>query len=456
MKYFLLIIAALLVNPTAQAKPLKNDMHTCNKIEPALQAYIEQGVFQGSLLLAKDGQVLCQRNVGFTDQNKRKPISNTTRFPIASLSKPIVATLILKLQEDGTIDLQKTVGEYLPEFKAPWSNQVTLHHLLTNRSGLPSHFSLSDWGTGKYQKTLPMHDLLNDIAQMELAFQPGTQQLYSNLGWLLLGEVVQRTTNKGLEKNLQEHIFSPSSMKFTGLVYKTQTTLVTGLRWGKEGGWQPQKDLHMQVFNVGGGLYSTADDLLRYINALHQGNILGPKSQQLMFSLESPYGWRIETLSLANKTQKQVHTYAGQLQGHSSIMYHIPNDNLSLIILSNTGMGIMHKLFFANDILNAFYGALPDSNTKDLPSLILNRSLLDNQWGNTLKRLKSKPIENPNTKKLLTDLAQQLEWSGNQLKAIDLYAWLIASFPEAHELKIRFNRLCTQHRSYNPCLLIKT
>lgn len=444
----LLLATGLCISACAQFP--KRDTQTCDKLEPALQPYIEQGIFQGNLLLAKDGKVLCLRSVGFADESNKTPISNTSRFPIASLSKPIVATLLLKLQENGTLDLQTTLDKYLPEFKAPWANQVTLHHLLTNRSGVPNHFLLPGWGTGRYQQTLPKSELLNEVARMELAFTPGTQYLYSNLGWLLLGEVVESATGKGLEENLQEHIFAPLSMQHTGLVYQTQTRLVTGLRWGKKGGWQPQNDLHMQVFNAAGGIYSTAEDLLRYLSALHQEDMLTPQSKRLMFSADSPYGWRIDTLALANKVEKQVHSYDGKLQGHSSLAYQVLEDNVSLIVLSNTGIGPVHKETLADDILRAFY-SLPYPDRKDAPSLKLNRGLLDNQWASALNKIKSQAIEDPHTKVLLIDLAQQLAWSGNRLKAIDLYTWLMNNFPENHELKISLDRLCSLHSDYNAC-----
>lgn len=447
-----LLLVISLIACSSQPKKDAFRHQGCKPLEPVLKAYAEQGVFQGSILLAKNGQVLCQRNVGFADEFGREPVLNTSRFPIASLSKPMVATLMLKLQEQGAVDLQATLDTYLPEFNAPWADQVTLDHLLSNRSGIISHFSLPAWQAGRYQQTLPKNELLGDIAKTELAFTPGTQRLYTNLGWILLGEVVQNVTGKDLEANLHSEIFSPLRMQHTGMVYGASEALVTGLRWRKSGGWQAQPDLHMQIFNAGGGVYSTAEDLSRYLHALHQGDLLSAHSKELMFSPDLPYGWRIEKMTLANSLEKQAHNYDGQLQGHSSIVYQILDDDLSLIILSNTGMGIAHKISFAYDILNAFYGVPPAPNLKDAPSLMLNKALLDNQWASVFGEMKAKPLNDPNARNLIVDLARQLGWSGHGLKAIDLYSWLLESEPNNGALKAQFDRICAMNGDYGKCL----
>ena len=210
----------------------------------------KQGLFQGNLLIAQRGKVLCQQHIGLANQKLGEPMSRHSRFPIASLSKPIVATLLLKLQEKGLLDLQATIDEYLPEFNAPWVSQVSLHHLLANRSGLPNHFMLAGWRTGRYQKTVTERELLDEIAKLDLAFTSGTQYQYSNLGWHLLAEVLESVTKKGLEANLLEHIFTPLLMSQTGTVYQADIPLVTGYRWGSRGGWQQQENLHMQVIRL--------------------------------------------------------------------------------------------------------------------------------------------------------------------------------------------------------------
>ena len=223
----------------------------------------------------------------------------------------------------------------------------------------------------------------------------------------------------------------------------------------KNGGWKVEKPLHMQVFNAGAGVYATARDVLRYLDTLHRGNLLSARSKTQMFSPDSPYAWQIETLSLGSGKDKQVHSFDGQLKGYSSLVYQVLDDDLSVVLLANTGMGFEHKRAMADDILNAYYGTSA-TDKSDFPSLLLNSSLLDNTWTKTLSTLNSKPVEDISIAILLNDLARQLDWSGHPTKAIDLYAWLMESYPDSQGVQQRLVNLCEQHPDYLTCQPKKT
>lgn len=450
MKTLLFLIAAISVTPTLYSKEQQSRTQLCRKLDLAIKPYAQYGVFQGNVLLAKNGKRICQTNVGFTDELQKTAISNSTRFPIASLSKPIMAALLLRLDEEGRLDLDRSLDTYLPEFQAKWAAQVTLDHLLANRSGLPGHFRLPGWQSGRYRTTLPKQVILNDIAQLDLEFGPGTNYRYSNLGWLLLAEVVESVTNKSLDENLHKYVFAPLFMANTGLVYNTDSQLVKGLRWAKGGEWKPQPDIHMQIFNGGSGIYSVSEDLLAFINALHNDNWLSLESKNRMFSADALYAWRVENISLSDQVELTIHNYDGQLEGHSSLIYHIPQDELSLVLLSNTGMGIEHKRSVAEDILKALYRVnIPDRSKA--PSLLLSNSLITNTWLSTINELSKKAVKDHEEALLLVDLAQQLDWSGNESKAIDLYLWLVTSFPKYQPLRSQLERLCRSNSENIGC-----
>lgn len=447
----LLAPAGLVVLAEQEVQTDRATPEICEDITPAWQAFAEHEMFQGTLLLAREGQVLCEWNRGTTGAGlQEQPIDQDSRFAIASLSKPIVASLLLRLQEIGVLDLQKSVAHYLPDFDAPWASQVTLHHLLANRSGLANHFALPGWGSGRYQQGMAPKALLAIIANMQLAFPPGSDYLYSNVGWLVLEAVVQKVTGKDLETNLQRHIFDPLNMGQSGLVGQSKDSVVTGLRFGANGGWRPQRNLNMQVFNGGAGIYASAFDLLRYTNALHQGQLLTAASRTQLFSVDTPYGWRSEPLELSDTVTLETHNYDGQLLGHSSLLYQIPDEGLTLILLSRTGMGFAHKKALATAILQAYY-QLPFNRYQAAPSLLLQRSIVGNCWDKTFASVSQQPIENAENALLLHDLAQQLAWSGNEGKAIQLYAWLVRSFPDNQGLQQQLARLCGQHKDAEGC-----
>lgn len=461
------LLLVMLICDVSSARAGRVDSHTvsrsraCDKLTSVVQPWVEHGVFQGNLLLTKQDKMICDISVGFSDAKKQHNILTDSRFAIASLSKPIVASLLLKLQEQGILDLQSSVGEYLVKLPASWKHRITLHHLLANRSGLPGHYRLPSWSTRKHQTGTSKEVLLDEIAGMSLEFPPGTDYLYTNLGWTLLVEVVESVTGKSFADNLHQHIFAPLKMRNSGTLVHDMSTLlpptslVDSLTWGKKGGWQQSKALNQQIFHGGAGIYSTSHDLARFLSAVHKTDWLSPQSKALMFSSDTPYAWYSENLSLSSEFEQQAISYNGQLQGFSSFVYHLPKEALSLVMLTNTGMGFAHKKALGDDILRAFYD-LPLSKSSSSPSLTLNQSLLaddgvNEQWQSSLKSLTRDNAVDPLYVSLLHDLAQQLEWSGNHNKAIDVYAWLVRSAHDNPLVMKPFERLCEVHPSHRAC-----
>ena len=135
-----------------------------------------------------------------------KPMQHDTIFDLASLTKPIVvATLIMRYVEEGTVELNEPVQKYLPEFS---HSQVTVSHLLTHTSGLPA------W-RATYLESKTKRGVLNYLCQIPLDYPTGTQVMYSCLGYILLGKLLQRLTGKPLDTLAQKLIFQPLAMSWT-------------------------------------------------------------------------------------------------------------------------------------------------------------------------------------------------------------------------------------------------
>ncbi|GEA12905.1 serine hydrolase domain-containing protein [Alteromonas sp. KUL49] len=450
MKFLLLVLAVVL--PTmATAKNTVTSPEICERVATAVKPFVAQKMFYGDLAIAKKGTILCELNVSLSQGFQANSNPTNSRFAIASLSKPIISTLILKLHEDGVLNLNASIRAVLPEFDAPWADKVTIHHLLSNRSGLPGHFMLPGWQSGEFQQHVSSETLFAQIAALELGFEPGENYLYTNLGWTLLVAIVAEVTGESYENSLKSLILVPLKMEQTGRVMTSEVHLIDDLRWGNQGGWEVQMPLHMQVFDGGAGLYSSAKDLVGFVTGVHTPDYLTENSRNLLFSENQPYGWRTEDILLGDSEPLRAHTYDGQLQGHSSLLYHLIEDDVSLVLLNHTGMGFQHKALLANDVLTAYYGFdVPDRTT--LPSLQLNKSLVDNTWQTAVNRLKQQALSNPVNASLVLDLAQQLMWSGNTNKAIDVIDWLATSFPENEGLQRQLGNLCSDMEDHVACL----
>ena len=135
-----------------------------------------------------------------------KPMQRDTIFDLASLTKPIVvATLAMRYVEEGTVELNQPVQKYLPEFSHP---QVTVSHLLTHTSGLPA------W-RATYLESKEKDGVINYLSQLSLDYPTGTQVVYSCLGYILLGKLLERVIGEPLNELAQKRIFQPLEMNWT-------------------------------------------------------------------------------------------------------------------------------------------------------------------------------------------------------------------------------------------------
>ena len=166
------------------------------KVFPGAVAYIAEG--NGVSYCEAFGHRMCTPEI--------KPMQCDTIFDLASLTKPIVTgTLIMRLVEEGTLELNDPIQNYLPECIHP---QVTISHLLTHTSGLPA------W-RATYLESKTKVGLVNYLGQMPLEYPTGTQVVYSCLGYILLGKLLERLTEEPLNALAQRWIFQPLEMNWT-------------------------------------------------------------------------------------------------------------------------------------------------------------------------------------------------------------------------------------------------
>ena len=178
------------------------------QISSLLQQGISDGVFPGAVaVIAEDGEVSYHEAFGHRMVLPRTmPMRCDTIFDLASLTKPIVvATLVVHLAEEGILDIRDPVKKYLPEFNR---ETITLLHLLTHTSGLPAWRPL-------YLKVKSRDEIARYLGEIELDYPTGQQVIYSCLGYILLGELIERTSGQSLDRLAHERIFAPAEMMTT-------------------------------------------------------------------------------------------------------------------------------------------------------------------------------------------------------------------------------------------------
>lgn len=201
------------------------------------------------------------------------PMTTDTVFDLASLTKPIAtATSIMLLIEDGDVQLDAPAARYIPEFTGHGKEKITVRQLLTHQSGLLPDNSIRDYENGR-------SDAFRRIHELDLRAEPGTRFMYSDVGFIVLGEIVERVSGKKLDVFTRERIFAPLGMAETGFnpeaVLKTRAA-PTQERNGK---WMRGEVHDPRAYRMDGvaghaGLFSTAQDLARYSQVLINGGVL--------------------------------------------------------------------------------------------------------------------------------------------------------------------------------------
>lgn len=178
------------------------------EIDELIQRGISEKVFPGAVAyIVEQGAIpYCEAFGNRMCTPEIKPMRRDTIFDLASLTKPIVtATLITRLAESGTVALNAPIQNYLPEFIHP---QVTISHLLTHTSGLPA------W-RATYLESKTKEGIINYLSQISSDYPTGTQVVYSCLGYILLGKLIERLTGEPLDVLAQRWIFQPLGMNWT-------------------------------------------------------------------------------------------------------------------------------------------------------------------------------------------------------------------------------------------------
>jgi CubicO group peptidase (beta-lactamase class C family) len=306
-----------------------------------LDALYSDGVFNGTVLIAKDGDVRFQRHYGYADLAKQVPLSAQSSFSLASVSKPFTAFGILLLARQGKLKLDDRLAQYVPEV-APY-DRITIRHLLHHTSGIPDHIELADreWPENLL---LTMPDMIGMFAKHppRAYFAPGDMFEYSNTGYAFLGEIIARVSRWSYPVFMAETIFKPLGMKNTAaynLALKDcpLPERVYGMR--RQAGRVEKSDLNMFDGIFGdGGIYASAEDLVRWDAALRAGTLLPCEEYEQAYepgrlnngkATEYGFGWE---LAPANVVE-----HWGEWEGFAAHMRRDLRQNALLVALSNLG-----------------------------------------------------------------------------------------------------------------------
>src|SRR5689334_18165864 len=160
-----------------------------SRFDRQVQAYVRNGDFSGSVLVAKDAHILFQKSYGMANHEWNIPNSENTKFHIASVTKTFTAAAIILLEQQGKLKFSDPLSKYVPGYLN--GDRITIEQMLTHSSGLPDFYSLPEYPAKKYQR-VALPDLIAWVKTKPLDFLPGSKNSYSNTGYAFLAYIIEQ------------------------------------------------------------------------------------------------------------------------------------------------------------------------------------------------------------------------------------------------------------------------
>ncbi len=334
--------------------------------------FVAANLFAGCILVAEKGVPRLRQGFGLADREWNIAHRPSGKFRLGSLTKQFTATAILQLAERGRLALDDRIARHFPEAPASWAD-VTLFHLLTHTSGIPSYTSLPHFFAQEARRDRTPREIIALTENMPLDFPPGSAFKYNNGAYVILGHVIELLTGQSYETYLRENILDPLGLNDTGYehVAAILPERVRGYRF-KTGKIENAGFLAMSVPHAAGAIYSTLDDLLAWQRALVAAKPFSPASAALMFKDHGHgygLGWGIQT-----QFGRRQFVHAGGINGFSVVVSLYPDDDLFIAVLANIQAAPVQKI--ASDLAALYFDVGVEK-----PALVLDTALLADYVG---------------------------------------------------------------------------
>jgi CubicO group peptidase (beta-lactamase class C family) len=320
------------------------------KIDSLMTSQFTTGEFSGSVLVTKNNKEIYNKQFGFADLETKKAISKETKFSLGSIPKMMTGTIILKLVEENKLKLHEPVSTYLPEWKVPNGDSITIHHLLTHSSGLGDYMRADE-----FQKLAGKRSTINDLMKIivaePLSFRkPGSKFRYCNSGFVLMGKIIEKIQGKPYFTVLSKKIFKPAGMKnTTPVIDLTNKTFAKGYV-KKDGDWKPELDIIPP--SADGGLFSTTKDLFLFDKALSEGKLISKKMLETMRKPQmGPAGYATIITGIDNGVG---YGHNGGIPGYEADYrhYYVGKDEYTAIVFSNRHFKAIPILMDIQDLIS--------------------------------------------------------------------------------------------------------
>lgn len=321
---------------------------TLADIDSYVQAQMSKQRIPGlTVLVASNGTPILQKGYGLANIELNQAATPDTIYHIGSVTKQFAAAGIMLLVQDGKLSLDQHIAQLFPTAPASWKD-VTVRQLLQHTAGFPRDYQMALAPLYDPQHHYTLDELIGLMGTIPLVTPPGAAHSYSNMGYFLVGMVIEKVSGQSYFDFLQRRIFTPLGMHTAALVTAPSTpgTEASGYLW--DNGWQPENTLYPGDDDAAGGLRMSAPDLAKWDAALYGERILTRQSRDTMWApavlndgstVQYGMGWVPDAIN--------GHPYVwhnGQVQGfHTQFERHY-REGLTVIVFSNHGDALPERI----------------------------------------------------------------------------------------------------------------
>ena len=341
-------------NETAVKTVSKNNEVAEEMTNPAIESFINKNVdeehFIGVVLAVANGQIIHAKGYGIAQDSI--PNNVNTKFHVASITKQFTAAAIMQLLEQEKINLEESINEFLPvQYRSDQWNGVTIHHLLSQTSGIEDYALTRDYYNVEKGFCLgnTVDGMIKEAMTKELNFSSGSQFSYSNIGYTLLGQIIENITGEPYDSYMKKHIFEPIGMH-NSFIHNTSNYTVAkneaiGYRWDNEQNNHVLDDIvSLPVTEPDGNLVTTLNDVLKWTNMYveNEQSILQNQSIKKMTTAyieadeEGPYGGLdMYGYGLYLSKDKALISHTGYIVGFRSHFIVNPKEDIRVFVFAN-------------------------------------------------------------------------------------------------------------------------
>ena len=299
------------------------------KLDNYFKALEKNNKFMGSVAVSKNGKLIYSKSIGYVDLENKIKATEKTKYRIGSITKSFTAILILKAIENKKLDINETIDKWFPTITN--SKKITIKQLLTHRSGIHNFTNNVDYLQWNTQSKTEM-EMIEIIKKGGSDFQPSTRAAYSNSNFVLLTFILERIFNTSYSELVQTYIVKPIRLTNTYVFGKINTANNESKSYNYLGFWKEESETNFTVPLGAGAISSTPTDLIKFANALFNGQLLSPESLKIMKTIKEGYGSGLFQVPFYSSIG---FGHTGGIDGFRSVYSYFEDEKISYALTSN-------------------------------------------------------------------------------------------------------------------------